>query len=106
MAGVAALIKSRYPDLEPDLVARAMISTTTDRPADRYDSQVGFGVVNAGAALAEAGRLWRGRDRAGAAVAAVVKFGGGPGAVPAAPVSPRGDRPLVLYALLALVSLS
>ena len=91
VAGVAALIKSRYPDLEPDLVARAMISTTTDRPADRYDSQVGFGVVNAGAALAEAGRLWRGRDTAGTAVAAVVKFGGGPGAVPAAPVSPRGD---------------
>ena len=106
VAGVAALIKSRYPDLEPDLVARAMISTTTDRPADRYDSQVGFGVVNAGAALAEAGRLWRGRDKpAGTAVAAVVKFGGGPGAVPAAPISPRGDSPLVLYALLALVSL-
>jgi subtilisin family serine protease len=107
VAGVAALIKSRYPDLRPDLVARAMTSTTTDRPADRYDSQVGFGVVNAGAALAEAGRLWRDRGKpAGTGVAAVVRFGGGPGAVPAAPVSPRGDGQLVLDALLALVSLA
>ncbi len=106
VAGVAALIKSRYPDLAPDLVARAMTSTTTDRPADRYDSQVGFGVVDAGAALAEAGRLWRDRDKpTGTGVAAVVRFGGGPGAVGAAPVSPRGDGQLVLYALLALVSL-
>ena len=107
VAGVAALIKSRYPDLQPDLVARAMTSTTTDRPAGRYDSQVGFGVVNAGAALAEAGRLWRDRGKpASTGVAAVVRFGGGPGAVPAAPVSPRGDGQLVLDALLALVSLA
>jgi len=107
VAGVAALIKSRYPDLQPDLVARAMTSTTTDRPAGRYDSQVGFGVVNAGAALAEAGRLWRDRGKpASSGVAAVVRFGGGPGAVPAAPVSPRGDGQLVLDALLALVSLA
>ena len=106
VAGVAALIKSRYPDLEPDLVARAMTSTTTDRPVDRYDSQVGFGVVNAGAALAEAGRLWRDRDKqAGTGVAAVVKFGGGPAAIPPPPVSPRGTGQLVLYVLLALVSL-
>jgi type VII secretion-associated serine protease mycosin len=106
VAGVAALIKSRYPDLAPSLVVRAMTSTTTDRPVDRYDSQVGFGVVNAGAALTEAGRLWRDRDKpAGTGVAAVVKFGGGPGANAAPPVSPRGDSQLVLYALLALVSL-
>ncbi len=32
VAGVAALIKSRYPDLAPDLVASALTSTTTDRP--------------------------------------------------------------------------
>jgi subtilisin family serine protease len=105
VAGVAALIKSRYPDLAPNLVARAMTTTTTDRPADRYNSQVGFGVVDAAAALAEAGRLWRGRDKqTGTGVAAVVKFGGGPAAVPPAPVSPRGVGQLVVYALLAVIS--
>jgi subtilisin family serine protease len=106
VAGVAALIKSRYPRLAPALVARAMTSTTTDRPVDRYDSQVGFGVVDAAAALTEAGRLWHDRDKpASTGVVAAVRFGGGPGAIPAAPVSPRGSGQLVLYALLALVSL-
>jgi subtilisin family serine protease len=106
VAGVAALIKSRYPRLAPYLVARAMTSTTTDRPADRYDSQVGFGVVDAAAALTEAGRLWHDRDKPGSTgVATAVRFGGGPGAIPPAPVSPRGSGQLVLYALLALVSL-
>ena len=56
VAGVAALIKSRYPRLAPDLVASALTSTTTDRPAGGYDSQVGFGIVDAAAALAKAGR--------------------------------------------------
>jgi type VII secretion-associated serine protease mycosin len=106
VAGVAALIKSRYPRLAPYLVARAMTSTTTDRPADRYNSQVGFGVVDAAAALTEAGRLWHDRDKPGSTgVATAVRFGGGPGAIPPAPVSPRGSGQLVLYALLALVSL-
>ena len=106
VAGVAALIKSRYPRLAPYLVARAMTSTTTDRPGDRYDSQVGFGVVDAAAALTEAGQLWHDRDKPGSTgVATAVRFGGGPGAIPAAPVSPRGSGQLVLYALLALVSL-
>ena len=57
VAGVAALIKSRYPGLAPDLVASALTSTTTDRPAGGYDSQVGFGIVDAAAALAKAGKL-------------------------------------------------
>jgi hypothetical protein len=38
-------------------VASALTSTTTDRPAGGYDSQVGFGVVNAAAALAKAGQF-------------------------------------------------
>ena len=57
VAGVAALIKSKYPRLAPDLVASALTSTTTDRPAKGYDSQVGFGIVDAAAALARAGEL-------------------------------------------------
>ena len=54
VAGVAALIKSKYPHLPPDLVASALTSTTTDRPAGGYNSQVGFGIVNAAAALTRA----------------------------------------------------
>src|ERR1035437_5367984 len=42
VAGVAALIKSRYPGLAPDLVATALTTTTTYRPPGGYDSQVGF----------------------------------------------------------------
>ena len=57
VAGIAALIKSKYPHLAPDLVASALTSTTTDRPAGGYDSQVGFGIADAAAALAEAGKL-------------------------------------------------
>jgi cobalamin biosynthesis Mg chelatase CobN len=57
VAGVAALIKSKYPGLAPELVASALTSTTTDRPSGGYDSQVGFGVVNAAAALAKAGQF-------------------------------------------------
>jgi subtilisin family serine protease len=106
VAGVAALIKSRYPGLAPNLVARALTSTTTDRPSGGYNLQVGFGVVDTAAALTEAGRLWRDRGKqARTGVAAVVRFGGGPGAIPAPPVSPRGSSRLVMYALLALASL-
>jgi hypothetical protein len=106
VAGVAALIKARYPDLAPDLVAKAMTSTTTDRPSGGYDSQLGFGVVDAAAALAKAGRL--NHSRSGTVtqgVAAAAHFGGGPAAVPAPPVRPRGSGQLILFAILALTSL-
>ena len=101
VAGVAALIKSRYPDLAPHLVASALISTTTDRPAAGYDSQVGFGVVDAAAALAKAGELAH-ELLAGTSIAATAKFRGP--ALPE-PVRPRGSGLLVLFALLALASL-
>src|SRR5256886_11986475 len=50
VAGGAALIKSKYPRLAPDLVASALTSTTTDPPAGGYDSQGGVGIVDAAAA--------------------------------------------------------
>ncbi len=103
VAGVAALIKSRYPGLAPDLVASALTSTTTDRPAGGYDSQVGFGIADAAAALAEAGKL-AGDPAAPAGVRAAVRFGGGAGAVAPPPVGPRGTGQLVLFILLALAS--
>jgi type VII secretion-associated serine protease mycosin len=103
VAGVAALIKSKYPDLAPSLVASALTSTTTDRPSGGYDSQVGFGIVDADAALAKAAKL-AGHPPAPAGIAAAARFGA-PVAVAQAPVHPRGSGQLVLFALLALTSL-
>ena len=102
VAGVAALIKSRYPGLAPDLVASALTSTTTDRPASGYDSQVGFGIVNAAAALAKAGEL-AGARPAKAGLKATAEYRGEP---PLVPVHPRGSGQLALFALLALTSLA
>ena len=82
-------------------MASALTSTTANRPAGRrYDSQVGFGIVNAAAALAKAGKLAARPARPAGRAAA--QFGGGPAAVPAAPVRPRGAGQLVLFVLLAL----
>jgi subtilisin family serine protease len=104
VAGVAALIKSRYPGLAPDLVVSALITTTTDRPRKGYDNEEGFGIVNATAALAKAGQLAGGRPGV-TSIPLAYRFGGGPAHVPPAPVSPRGPGPLILFALLALASL-
>jgi len=102
-AGVAALIKSRYPRLAPALVGRALITTTRDPPRGGYDGQVGFGTVDAAAALTAAARLDAAAGRAGSdhsGVSVSEHFGGGPAAVPPAPVKPRG--PGVLILLIAL----
>jgi type VII secretion-associated serine protease mycosin len=105
VAGVAALIKSQYPRLTPDLVVRALTSTTTARPPGGYNVKVGFGTVDAAAALTAAGRL-AGQRGADAAPASTVRFGGGPAAVPHAPVSPRGVGGLILFVILAVASLA
>jgi subtilisin family serine protease len=105
VAGAAALIKSRYPGLAPDLVARALTSTTRYRPAAGYDKQVGFGTVDAAAALSAAGQLSAQRA-ARPGVTSAADFGGGPSAVPANPVRPRGTGQLVLFVVLALTSLA
>ena len=101
VAGVAALIKAKYPRLAPDLVASALTSTTTDRPASGYDSQVGFGIVDASAALAKAGEL-AGVRPAAAGIKAAARYHG---VLPQEPVRPRGSGQLVLFGLLALASL-
>jgi len=107
VAGVAALIKSRYPGLTPDLVAKAMTSTTTDAPPGGYDSQVGFGIVDATAALAKAGKLAVASrvNVTATGVSARAHFGGGPAAVAAEPVRPRGHSSLILFSVLALTCL-
>jgi type VII secretion-associated serine protease mycosin len=106
VAGVAALIKSKYPGISPAEVIEAL--TTTARqpmPGGGYNVLTGFGIVNADAALIEAGKLMHERP-AGTRVARSAHFGGGPAAIPAAPVGPRGSGQLVMFVLLALVSLA
>jgi type VII secretion-associated serine protease mycosin len=105
VAGVAALIKSEYPWLAPDLVAQALTYDTSDRPANGYDVSIGFGVVNAPAALTEARVLARPHSvQAGSPESA--HFGGGPAAIPAAPVRSRGVAWLIVFSLLAALSLA
>ncbi len=101
VAGVAALVKSQYPGLAPDLVVSAITSTTTDRPAGGYDSQLGFGVVDAAAALAKAGQLSHVQPVV-TGVAAATRFHG---QLSPEPVRPRGPGQLVLFSVLALASL-
>jgi subtilisin family serine protease len=104
-AGVAALIKSKYPGLTDAEVISAITSSTTpaSRPAGGYNDQVGFGEVNASAAMTAAGRLAAVRRSAG--LAAAHHFGGGVAAIPAPPVAPRGRAVLALYGVLGAISL-
>jgi Subtilase family len=98
-AGVAALIKSKYPALPAAKVINAITSSTWHRPRGGYDRQVGFGTVNAAAALTAASQFARG-GQASHALTAASHFGGGPQAVTSAPVRPRGPLAILLYCLL------
>jgi type VII secretion-associated serine protease mycosin len=57
VAGIAALIRSAYPRLTPVQVMQAIVTSTTDRPPGGYSPAVGFGEVDADAALTAAGTL-------------------------------------------------
>jgi subtilisin family serine protease len=105
VAGVAALIESRYRGISPALVTQAMTSTALQNPSGGYDVLTGFGIVDASAALAKAGQLMKERHQ-GSQVPLAEHFGGGPAAEPAAPVTPRGDGALVGFLVLALLSLA
>jgi subtilisin family serine protease len=104
-AGVAALIKSRYPALAPALVVQAITATTANKPPGGYDQEVGFGTVDATAALKMAGRLARDQDT-GRGLVAAAQFGGGPAAVPPVPVAPRGGGQRMIDTLVALACLA
>jgi hypothetical protein len=99
-AGVAALIKSKYPKLTAAQVQTAITQSTSNRPRGGYNDQVGFGTVEAAAALRLAGRLARqvpgGQTRTGK-VAASGKFGNGSAGVSAFPVRPRGRQKLLVF---------
>jgi len=106
-AGVVALIKARYPHLTDSQVIAAITSSTTPstRPAGGYNDQIGFGVVNAAAALTAAGKI--GAAAPPPAKAALAgHFGGGIAAIPAPPVAPRGPADLALYCLLGVICLA
>ncbi len=57
VAGVAALIRSAYPALSPAQVTQALTSSAGHRPAAGYSPEIGFGELDAAAALRAAGRL-------------------------------------------------
>jgi subtilisin family serine protease len=105
VAGVAALIESTYPKISPAQVTQALTSTAQQHPAGGYDVLTGFGIVDAGAALTAAGQLMKQQPQ-GSPVPLSAHFGGGPAAVPAAPVTPRGDGRLLEFLALALVALA
>jgi subtilisin family serine protease len=106
VAGVAALIKSKYPSISPAKVMEAL-TTTAKQPLSggAYNVLTGFGIVDADAALIEAGKL-AGQRPPSSRVSLSSHFGGGAAAIPAAPVAPRGPGPLVMFTLLAVVSLT
>ncbi len=103
-AGTAALIRAAYPRLPAPLVAMALTTSTRDRPPGGYDKEVGFGTVDAAAALAVARQL-SDRGPGATGLAAAQHFGGGRAAVPRAPVFTRGPGGLIGFALLAMASL-
>ncbi len=104
-AGVAALIRSRYPHLSAEQVRRAITGSSAHRPRHGYDDEIGFGIVDAAAALRLAGRLAKlpASQRAAANKAATGYFGNGPAGVSPLPVPPRGrEKLLILSAIAAL----
>jgi type VII secretion-associated serine protease mycosin len=78
VAGIAALIRSRYPHLAPVQVMQAIVTSTRRRPTGGYNPGVGFGEVDAAAALTAAGRLAAASGEP-TGLAATDHFGSGPG---------------------------
>jgi type VII secretion-associated serine protease mycosin len=102
-AGVAALIKAVHPRMSPALVVRA-IEASAQHPPGGYNDRVGFGTVDAVAALTAANRLAK-YVPAGRGIAASTHFGGGRAAIPPPPIRTRGLEQLVLFCLLAAACL-
>ena len=107
-AGVAALVRSKYPKLSAAQVREAIISSSAHRPKGGYDDHVGFGMVDAAAALRAASRLGgqapAGQTQAGRRAAAG-NFGGGEPGVAAFPVPPQGKNRLYILLGVGAVSL-
>jgi subtilisin family serine protease len=104
-AGVAALIKAKYPGLAPAQVVQAITSSTQNRPASGYDDKIGFGTVDAAAALAAAAKTAGQQQRGQVGAATTLHFGGGAAAVPPVPIAPRGAAGLAVAGLFLLAFL-
>jgi hypothetical protein len=104
-SGVAALIKSVHPGMSPALVVQAIADSVQHRPPGGYNDRVGFGMVDAAAALTAAARLTK-YVPAGHGLSVGSHFGGGPAAIPRPPVRSRGLGQLVLFCLLAAACLA
>ncbi|WP_283135613.1 S8 family peptidase [Rhizohabitans arisaemae] len=82
VTAAVALVKSKYPDLSPSVVAQAIAGSTRRRPKGGYNVDVGFGVVNPEGALRKAGEFAAHAQAAtpgGAVIDTAGYFGGGPG---------------------------
>jgi hypothetical protein len=106
VTATAALIKEKYPDMPPALVARALAMSARYHPPGGYSQSVGFGVLDAYDAVRDAGALARltmaARPGASGTIAAAAHFGGGaPGVISALP-SDRADWALVGVGAAAL----
>ena len=93
------------PSITPAQVTKALTDTAQQTPSGSYDVLTGFGIVDADGALAKAGQLMKERAE-GSQVSLSSHFGGGPAAVSAAPVKPRGHGWLMAFVVVALVSLA
>jgi len=101
VAGVAALIKSKYPHLAPTWCQRADLDH--HGPADRRLQQPGRLRHRGRGRRPDPGRPAGGRPAGGGQHQGHAKYHG---TFAAAPVRPRGSGQLVLFALLALTSLA
>lgn len=111
VAGITALIRSRYPGLSAGLVRKALITSTMFRRPDGLSDGSGYGVVNADKALAAAAVLATpARDEAGSDVKPLLS----PAAIPATSASSNlpsqvvragEESAAVLVVLLLLIAL-
>ncbi|HUC59670.1 MAG TPA: S8 family serine peptidase [Streptosporangiaceae bacterium] len=106
-AGVAALIKARYPRLTAPQVRRSIIWSASDRPPGGYNDEIGFGMVDAAAALRYAGRVASQARQPQAESSRAEKgfFGGGRADVPPVPVPSRSRGALIGLSVLAALCL-
>jgi hypothetical protein len=93
VAAAAALVKAEYPKLTPAQVGQALaLSARNPKGRGRYDTDIGFGIVNPDGALKEARAIAKAPSAAPAAQPAVLDtehFGGKKaGTVRAVPYDP------------------
>jgi len=103
VSGIAALIRSRHPGLAPALVTQAIVASTRNRPERGYNRAVGFGRVDAVAALTAADALASAR-MSGAGLAPGRRFADEP--VRPVAVVHRSGGLVFTYALVCALALA